>query len=629
MYVGERIEPDYASDSSDEETINVIGNVPLAWYDDHDHIGYDIRGNKIMRPVAGDMLDSFLEQLDSPDAWRTIVNAVEGKKIVLSDEDLDIIKRIQAHRFPQASYNEHEPTVEWFTSKTEIFPLSGAPEPKSRFIPSKVEAAKIIKIARKIQKGYIKLGQKKSDAQMAEETITDVWENEGTAIDHPMHVPAPKMRLPEHRESYNPPVEYIPTPQEKEELRKLDPRDRPAFLPKKYDTFRSIPMYDRLLQERFARCLDLYMCPRSIKQRVRMDPEDLLPKLPSRKDLEPYPTKLSIVFRGHTNRIRALSVDPTGKWIVSGSDDNTVRCWEIATGRCSKVWKFDSKVVSVAWNPNSQVSLVAVVSDTTIHLVYPEVGSDAAEAATEAIFKAPAAVSSSSEWRVQNGGDTACQIEVGQVVSKVSWHRRGDYFLSISSDSSSKSSVQIHQLSKRSSQRPFSKPIGLVQSALFHPSKPNLFVATQQGVRVYDLVQQKLVSKLQPGVQWISSMDIHPQGDNLIIGSYDKKVCWFDLDLSLRPYKTLRYHKSAVRNVSFHRKYPLFASCSDDGSVNVFHGMVYSSLDQNPLIVPLKSIKAHDVSEHLGVLFCEFHPTQPWLFSAGLSGEHHDVHLYV
>jgi len=35
-------------------------------------------------------------------------------------------------------------------------------------------------------------------------------------------------------------------------------------------------------------------------------------------------------------------------------------------------------------------------------------------------------------------------------------------------------------------------------------------------------------------------MAIHPLGDNLIIGSYDRRLAWFDLDLSVKPYKTLR-----------------------------------------------------------------------------------------
>jgi WD40 repeat protein len=64
-------------------------------------------------------------------------------------------------------------------------------------------------------------------------------------------------------------------------------------------------------------------------------------------------------------------------------------------------------------------------------------------------------------------------------------------------------------------------------------------------------------------------------GDNIIVGTYDKKVMWFDLDLSTKPYQTLRHHGNAIRSVAFHRRYPLFASGSDDCSLIVCHGMVY------------------------------------------------------
>lgn len=61
---------------------------------------------------------------------------------------------------------------------------------------------------------------------------------------------------------------------------------------------------------------------------------------------------------------------------------------------------------------------------------------------------------------------------------------------------------------------------------------------------------------------------------------------WFDLDLSAKPYRALRYHGQPVRGAAFHRSYPLFASSSDDGTAHIFHGMVYSDLMTNPLIVP-------------------------------------------
>ncbi len=101
-------------------------------------------------------------------------------------------------------------------------------------------------------------------------------------------------------------------------------------------------------------------------------------------------------------------------------------------------------------------------------------------------------------------------------------------------------SVLIHQLSKHATQSPFRKTQGTVQRVAFHPLKPWFFAATKRYVRLYDLAGQKLVKTLQTGLKWISSMDIHPLGDNLIVGSYDKKLAWFDMDLSAKPFKTLR-----------------------------------------------------------------------------------------
>ena len=44
----------------------------------------------------------------------------------------------------------------------------------------------------------------------------------------------------------------------------------------------------------------------------------------------------------------------------------------------------------------------------------------------------------------------------------------------------------------------------------------------------------------------------------------------------------------------------------------------YSDLLQNPMIVPVKVLKGHKVnSEGVGVIDAVFHPTQPWIFSAG------------
>lgn len=112
-------------------------------------------------------------------------------------------------------------------------------------------------------------------------------------------------------------------------------------------------------------------------------------------------------------------------------------------------------------------------------------------------------------------------------------------------------------------------------------------------------------------------MAVHASGDHVLVGSDDRRLAWcvqhgaharapplrrtavsapgaptaapcgprravaraarsrrYDLDLSDKPYKALRYHTTGVRGAAFHRTYPLFASCADDAAVHVFHGMV-------------------------------------------------------
>ena len=82
------------------------------------------------------------------------------------------------------------------------------------------------------------------------------------------------------------------------------------------------------------------------------------------------------------------------------------------------------------------------------------------------------------------------------------------------------------------------------------------------------------------------------------------------MDMGSKPYKNLKYHDKAIRNVKFSEKYNLFSSCSDDGTVNIFYAKVFDDLLQNALIVPVKILKAHEPSQKtgLGSMDCFWHP---------------------
>lgn len=201
-------------------------------------------------------------------------------------------------------------------------------------------------------------------------------------------------------------------------------------------------------------------------------------------------------------------------------------------------------------------------------------------------------------------------------VSQLAWHAAGEYFATVMPKGGHRS-VVIHHMTKMQSQVPFRKIKDPIRQVRFHPTKAYFFVATRRTIRIYDLIKQQLTKKLTAMCNEISSIAIHPKGDNVIISSLDPRVQWFDLDMSDKPYKVMRYHRRAVRCVDFHRKFPLFASCSDDGSIVICHGMVYDDLSQNALIVPVKVLKARDDKQikHLEFSRCLFHPNRPWIFA--------------
>ncbi|POY74510.1 hypothetical protein BMF94_2270 [Rhodotorula taiwanensis] len=648
----EEIEPDYASDSSTEETTNRVGNIPQYWYDDMPHIGYDIDGKKVMRPATGDELDRFLTGVeDEMGGWASVVNKNEQELKTLTEEELNLIQRLAKGENPDENYDPYAPMIPYFSSQVMDQPLSGRPEPKSRFLPSKWEHQKVMKIVRAIRAGRITPRRPGAPKPAEKPQFYALWSasDDTPAIPHPMHMPAPKLIPPGHGESYNPPEEYLWTKDEEQEFAELEKEDKKGkVVPHKYSTLRHVPAYENFVQERFERCLDLYLAPRMLRRKPKLDikdPSELLPRLPSPQELRPFPTTRSVAYL-HSNgvRVRSVSIDPTGMWVVTGAEDGEVRLWECAVGRCEMKWKVGGPkdpVYSVEWCPDREKSLFAAVTANKIHLISPlPLISDALAGRTSAFalagFNAAATDDAGNKIRPPTQPDGVAwrkprdvsereegrlvEVEIpGHEIKQVTWHKRGDYFATVSSPAGARS-VLIHQLSKHHTQAPFAKLKGDVQRIQFHPSRPHFYVATQRHVRIYDLMKQQLVKTLNPGLKWISSIDIHPLGDNVLVGSYDRRLVWHDLDLSTTPYKTLKYHARALRSVAFHPSFPLFASSSDDGSIHIFHSTVYSDLLTNPLIVPLKVLRGHEIKDSLGVLDVKWHPKEPWVVSVGADG---------
>ena len=55
-------------------------------------------------------------------------------------------------------------------------------------------------------------------------------------------------------------------------------------------------------------------------------------------------------YSGHEGSIWTVDVDPTSTLMASGSADNTIRLWNVRTGKCLKVWEFPTAVKRVEFS---------------------------------------------------------------------------------------------------------------------------------------------------------------------------------------------------------------------------------------------------------------------------------------
>lgn len=776
-------------ESSDEEMKNTVGDVPMEWYEDFPHIGYDLDGKPIIKSANWDKyrdkIEEFLDAKDDPDHWRKFYDAKNDTEVRLTDDDLRVVGAIMGSHASRGTGDTAGPGGYGGTGDDQLdwpilpvdpieasFPSGYVNVKKSDFRRrGRGEWRQTMHLLRLIQRGWINpatgesTGTEKKLQEAREQDPTkmysyDLWDK--PAKRRPLYIPPPPEMLPGHTASYNPPAEYLPTDEELAAAEALENKyerdDALAALAQKYPNLRSVPRYDRLLNDVYRRCLELYLCPRARPRRKRqslINPdtpiEDIISQgpPPPPEELRPFPTTLSVVYKGHApgSMVRACAPDAAGEWLASGSDSGELKFWEVATGRCVATVVFgpQTPVRAVAWCPVAdRARVLAVAAGKKLYLIAtsfltgsrnpagikarklltvppvdgaPGYVAPADRKQTKAVLastkkagvkprfakgdedndedeeiseeeeefeeeeesseeeeeeeengkkeegeakKASRPVKGKKgtyKWRVPTKGEAAVfekafrrpinravgadaesefageDLDVIVVnhwhsIALLRWHKGGDYLLAVTqrdvANPVDHTAVVVHRVSSRKSQRlHVSTRAGPVQAAAFHPTRPVIVVATQRTVRIYDVSANRtrsLIKKLEPNMRWVSTVAVHPSGDHILAGSYDKRLSWFDLDYSSKPYKIIRHHKRAVRRVAFHQNFPLFASCGDDGRVQILHATVSDEIDEFPVLVPLRTLHGHTVVDGFGILDVAFHPTLPWIFSSGADG---------
>lgn len=345
---------DFASEdeleSDEEEEANRIGAVPLWYYDESEHVGYNLQGERIAQTMSikDSAINNLLERATNPDYWRTVTDVKNQTKSVLSAADLEILQRIKEGRLGLQAKTDEELAEECVEFEWDDHqPLTHRQLKKKSFTPSKTEEKKINRLVSLIRAGLLYRkdhdpeGRRKEKERERLERL-DLWgenifnvvandEDRRRKNERLPALTAPKLPPPSTAESYNPPDEYLFTEEEREKWLNAHPDDRlHDFLPGKFKSLRLVPGYAALLSERFQRCLDLYLCPRTMRHQWIENSSELLPELPPLESFKPFPELQAALFRQEGSEVVSLAFS-SRELLAVGMRDGSLSILHTAT----------------------------------------------------------------------------------------------------------------------------------------------------------------------------------------------------------------------------------------------------------------------------------------------------------
>jgi len=221
---------------------------------------------------------------------------------------------------------------------------------------------------------------------------------------------------------------------------------------------------------------------------------------------------------GHTGPINSVAFSPDGKQIVSGSDDNTVKLWDMTTGREIKTFSGHSRFVkSVTFSPDGRW-IVSGSDDNTVKL-----------------------------WDTATGFEIRTFLGHSSIVSSVAFSPDGRQILSGSWDNT----VKLWDLATDHVISTFSGHTGIVSSVAFSPDGRQILSGSWDNtIKLWDTSTNREIRTFFGHSYLVSSVTFSPDGRQLISGSYDNTVKLWDTTTD-REIKTFSGHSYFVSSVIF------------------------------------------------------------------------------
>ncbi len=275
---------------------------------------------------------------------------------------------------------------------------------------------------------------------------------------------------------------------------------------------------------------------------------------------------------GHTDRITSMAFSPDGTTLASGSEDHTVKLWDVETRKqIATLSGHTNRVASVAFSSNGR-TLASGASDgiKLWDLATRESMAALGYGATSVSFSPDGATLASGSW---DGTVRLWDVARREQIATLEGHMGSIYSVSFSPDGATLASgswdgtVRLWDVARREQTAILSEH--KASSLAFSPDWSTLAGPWGNTVTLWDLATGAKIANLERQRGGVTSVSFSPDGTTLASGTGYGAVSLWDV-VTLESVGTLSGHRSGVASVSFSPDGATLASGSEDGTVKLW-----------------------------------------------------------